>query len=75
MRGYVVPREKPERCARCHYVDEETLDCTLMEDASDYTLVTAQHANCPLIPVEIVDVKEVIMPIGLIGGYLRRATE
>lgn len=75
MRGYIVPKTKPERCARCPYIDAESLDCTLREDASGYKMLTEQYENCPLIEVEIVDVKEAIIPINMIGGYLRRVTE
>lgn len=84
MRGYIVPKTKPERCARCPYIDAESLDCTLMENASVYTCVTAQYRHCPLIEVELeefppVDIAatetKAIVPLGMIGDYLRRVTE
>lgn len=71
MKGYVVPREKPESCRKCHFLDKITYDCTLMR-CNDYPDFESQYKNCLLIPVEIVDEEELIMPIGLIGGYLRR---
>lgn len=80
MRGYIVPREKPEHCARCPYIDAESLDCTLMENASAYTLLPAQYRHCPLIPVEYevyppVDIAstgpEVAIPLELMGKLLR----
>ncbi|HCG58921.1 MAG TPA: hypothetical protein DEV97_02815 [Lachnospiraceae bacterium] len=74
MKGYVVPREKPDRCINCLFVDRITYDCRLM-NGEDYPDFESQHKNCPLVPVMLVDEEEVIMPIGMIGGYLRRVTE
>ena len=72
--SYIVPRNKPDRCTNCLFIDKITYDCKLMY-GNDYPDFESQYENCPLIPVEIVDGEELIMPIGLIGGYLRRVTE
>lgn len=53
MRGYIVPKEKPQRCARCPYIDAESLDCTLLKGSRAYETLPEQYKTCPLIEVEI----------------------
>ena len=71
MKGYVVPREKPESCRKCHFLDKITYDCRLMR-GNDYPDFEEQYKNCPLVEVVFEDEEELIVPLNMIGGYLRR---
>ena len=48
--SYIVPREKPNRCTNCIYMDRITYDCKLMY-GDDYPDFEIQYKNCPLIEV------------------------
>ena len=74
MKGYVVPREKPDRCTNCLFMDRITYDCKLMY-GDDYPDFETQYNNCPLIEVELVEQEEAIIPLNMLGGYLRKVTE
>ena len=46
--SYIVPRNKPDRCTNCTFMDKITYDCKLMY-GNDYPDFEAQYNNCPLI--------------------------
>ena len=46
--SYIVPRNKPDRCTNCLFIDKITYDCKLMY-GNDYPDFESQYANCPLI--------------------------
>ena len=48
--SYIVPREKPNRCTNCIYMDRITYDCKLMY-GDDYPDFETQYNNCPLIEI------------------------
>ena len=48
--SYIVPREKPNRCTNCIYMDRITYDCKLMY-GDDYPDFESQYKNCPLIEI------------------------
>jgi len=71
--SYIVPRDKPDRCTNCIYMDRITYDCKLMY-GDDYPDFETQYNNCPLIEVELVEQEEAIIPLNMLGGYLRKVT-
>lgn len=61
--SYIVPREKPNRCTNCIYMDRITYDCKLMY-GDDYPDFESQYKNCPLVEIptphgRLVDIKSV----------------
>lgn len=48
--SYIVPRDKPNRCTNCMYMDRITYDCKLMY-GDDYPDFEAQYNHCPLIEI------------------------
>lgn len=51
--GYIVPREKPEKCVNCcPFVDRITYDCMLMY-GNDYPDLKSQYEHCPLSEISI----------------------
>ena len=61
--SYIVPREKPNRCTNCIYMDRITYDCKLMY-GDDYPDFETQYNNCPLVEIptphgRLVDIKSV----------------
>ena len=61
--SYIVPREKPNRCTNCIYMDRITYDCKLMY-GDDYPDFEIQYKNCPLVEIptphgRLVDIKSV----------------
>lgn len=49
--SYIVPREKPEKCANCcPFVDRITYDCMLMY-GNDYSDLKSQYEHCPLVEI------------------------
>ena len=46
--SYIVPRDKPNRCMDCIFVDRITYDCKLMY-GDDYSDFEAQYNHCPLV--------------------------
>lgn len=48
--SYIVPRNKPNKCQNCPFVDKITYDCTLMHEY-DYFDFEAQYKNCPLVEI------------------------
>ena len=46
--SYIVPRNKPDRCTNCLFIDKITYDCKLMY-GNDYPDFESQYTNCPLI--------------------------
>lgn len=45
--SYIVPRNKPDRCTNCLFMDKITYDCKLMY-GNDYPDFESQYKNCPL---------------------------
>lgn len=48
--SYIVPRNKPDRCTNCPFMDRITYDCMLMY-GNDYSDFEAQYNHCPLVEV------------------------
>ena len=77
--SYIVPMKKPI-CINCPF---RSLDsCTLIYLMSDKDSEVTVHVNemtvspdCPLIEVELVEDEEAIVPVNMIGGYLKRKAE
>ena len=46
--SYIVPRNKPDRCTNCPFMDRITYDCMLMY-GNDYSDFESQYEHCPLI--------------------------
>ena len=46
--SYIVPRNKPDRCTNCPFMDRITYDCKLMY-GDDYSDFEAQYNHCPLV--------------------------
>ena len=61
--SYIVPRNKPDRCTNCTFMDRITYDCKLMY-GDDYPDFEAQYNNCPLIAVpshgRLIDADELV---------------
>ena len=73
--SYIVPREKP-KCYNCPF---RTLDyCGLLIEHDCVTVNVNEMTvspDCPLIEVELVEDAETIVPVNMIGGYLKREAE
>ena len=48
--SYIVPKDKPNKCTNCIYMDRITYDCKLMY-GDDYPDFETQYNNCPLIEI------------------------
>lgn len=48
--SYIVPRNKPDRCANCPFMDRITYDCMLMYE-NYYPDFETQYNNCPLVEI------------------------
>lgn len=48
--SYIVPRDKPNRCTNCPFMDRITYDCKLMY-GNDYPDFESQYKDCPLVEV------------------------
>ena len=48
--SYIVPRDKPDRCMDCIFVDRITYDCMLMYE-DNYSDFEAQYNHCPLVEI------------------------
>lgn len=48
--SYIVPRDKPNKCTNCPFMDRITYDCKLMY-GDDYPDFEAQYNHCPLIEI------------------------
>lgn len=65
--SYIVPREKPEKCANCcPFVDRITYDCILMY-GNDYPDLKSQYEHCPLVDIPtshgvLVDLSNTVHP-------------
>jgi len=64
--SYIVPRDKPDRCTNCIYMDRITYDCKLMY-GDDYPDFETQYNNCPLV--------EIPTPHGRLGDLDKLMTE
>lgn len=65
--------DMPKGCEQCCF--SGYTKCKLMPIGFDeYPLVGKRPDWCPLIEVETVDQEELIMPLNMIGGYLRKVT-
>lgn len=77
--SYIVPMKKPI-CINCPFRNLDS--CTLIYLMSDKDSEVTVHVNemtvspdCPLIEVELVEDEETIVPVNMIGGYLKREAE
>ena len=64
--SYIVPRDKPNKCTNCIYMDRITYDCKLMY-GDDYPDFETQYNNCPLIEIptphgDLVDLNDMVHP-------------
>lgn len=61
--SYIVPRDKPNKCTNCLFMDRITYDCKLMY-GDDYPDFESQYNNCPLTELpphgRLIDADEVI---------------
>ena len=48
--SYVVPRDKPQGCRKCPYIDQYN-DCRLIWGSERIRTVEEQYQHCPLIEV------------------------
>lgn len=48
--SYIVPRNKPDKCFTCPFMDKITYDCRLMY-SNDYPDFESQYANRPLVEI------------------------
>ena len=71
--SYIVPRDKPNRCTNCPFMDKITYDCKLMY-WNDYPDFESQYKNCPLIELpphgDLVDLSDAVHP----NDSMRRMT-
>ena len=50
--SYIVPRDKPNRCTNCQFMDRITYDCMLMYE-NYYSDFESQYEHCPLVEIPI----------------------
>lgn len=72
--SYIVPRDKPNKCTNCPFMDRITYDCKLMY-GDDYPDFEAQYNHCPLIEIptphgDLVDLSDMVHP----NDSMRRMT-
>lgn len=48
----IVPRDKPNRCTNCPFMDRITYDCKLMY-GDDYPDLESQYEHCPLSEISL----------------------
>ena len=78
MKGYIVPKEKPQQCTCCSFFDRDYRDCKLQK--TEYSNFDKQYRHCPLIAVELeiyppVDIAaaetEAVIPLEMMDKLLR----
>ena len=72
--SYIVPRDKPNKCTNCPFMDRITYDCKLMY-GDDYPDFEAQYNHCPIIEIptphgDLVDLSDMVHP----NDSMRRMT-
>lgn len=76
--------EMPENCFECPCCRHDSIDgikaeqCNLTLDVfgvNNTERWIGRGQNCPLIEVELVEDEEAIVPVNMIGGYLKREAE
>ena len=72
--SYIVPRDKPNKCTNCPFMDRITYECKLMY-GDDYPDFEAQYNHCPLIEIptphgDLVDLSDMVHP----NDSMRRMT-
>lgn len=50
--SYIVPRNKPDRCTNCPFIDKITYDCKLMY-GDDYPDFESQYEHCLLSEISL----------------------
>lgn len=71
--SYIVPRDIPKGCEYCTFNGHTK--CRMMPIGfEEYPLVGKRPDWCPLIEVELVEQEEAIIPLNMLGGYLRKVT-
>ena len=75
MSVIVKGMEMPKNCKDCPFSDHEAW-CLIPGDWREryYCPNDERSEYCPLIEVETVDQEELITPLNMIGGYLRKVT-
>ena len=65
--------EMPKGCEQCCFNGHTK--CRMMPIGfEEYPLVGKRPDWCPLIEVELVEQEEAIIPLNMLGGYLRKVT-
>lgn len=62
----------PKSCHTCKLMLLSPCQCALTGKSYNWGL-GRRPRDCPLVEVELVDQEELITPLNMIGGYLRRA--
>ena len=64
----------PKNCDECP-CNDDNWRCGATGEYFDYDdMYTKRRDDCPLIEVETVDQEELITPLNMIGGYLKKVT-
>lgn len=73
MRAVLINMTPPKSCLTCKMLMLSPCRCALTGEMilrSD-----GRPRDCPLIEVELVEDEEAIVPVNMIGGYLKREAE
>lgn len=66
--------QMPKNCDECP-CNDDNWRCGATGEYFDYDDMYAKRRDdCPLVEVETVDQEELIIPLNMIGGYLRKVT-
>ena len=65
MRAILINMEMPKQCG----------GCPLRSGCKQRIYIEYRPKDCPLIEVELVEDEEAIVPVNMIGGYLKREAE
>ena len=61
--SYIVPRDKPQECMKCHYINQYN-DCRLIRGSERIRTVEEQYRHCPLVEVpphgRLIDADELV---------------
>ena len=62
----------PKSCLTCKLLLLHPCQCALTGKSYNYWRMSRRPRDCPLVEVELIDQEELITPLNMIGGYLRR---
>ena len=74
MSVIVKGMEMPESCYKCPMANDDFYLCGATEKYLDNNSEERRPDWCPLIEVELVEQEEAIVPLNMLGGYLRKVT-